>query len=67
MRYKDITKLKNCPKCNTNWVAGEIPEEYRENYSAPYFYSRVIGVEFLGEDRIHHWMCPDCKYEFPRG
>lgn len=66
MKYKDITKLKNCPECNSNWVSGIIPKERREFYSPPYFYSRVIGVELLGEDRVNHWLCPDCKHKFPR-
>jgi rubredoxin len=64
--YTDITHLTNCPQCNTNWVEKEIPEQYRHNYSAPYFYSRVIGVELSHQDRIDHWLCPDCKTTFPR-
>ena len=67
MNYTDITKLENCPECGANWVDLPIPEEYWENYSPPYFYSRVIGIELLGEDRINHWLCPDCKHQFPRG
>ena len=67
MTYNDITTLENCPECGTNWVSGIIPEESREHYSPPYFYSRVIGVELLGEDRINHWRCPDCNHKFTRG
>jgi hypothetical protein len=26
----------------------------------------VIGVELLHEDRINHWLCPDCNHKFPR-
>ena len=66
MNYTDITKLENCPECGTNWVDAPIPEKYWETYSPPYFYSRVIGVELLSEDRINHWLCPDCKHKFPR-
>lgn len=66
MLYKDITHMRNCPECGANWVDKPIPEEYRHNYSAPYFYSRVIGVEPLGEDRIAYWLCPDCNHQFPR-
>ena len=62
----DVTKLENCPECNTNWVDKLIPQEYWENYSPPYFYSRVIGIEHLGEDRISYFMCPDCKHHFDR-
>ena len=67
MNYTDITKLENCPECGANWVEKLIPQEYWENYSPPYFYSRVIGVELLGEDRIDHWLCPDCGTKFNRG
>lgn len=65
--YRDITTLENCPNCNSNWVDSIIPEQYRENYSPPYFYSRVVGVELLGGDRVDHWRCPDCNHKFPRG
>jgi len=65
MNYTDITKLENCPECGANWVHKLIPLKYWENYSPPYFYSRVIGVELSG-DRVDHWLCPDCKHEFPR-
>jgi rubredoxin len=67
MNYKDITKMRNCPECGANWVDKPIPKEYREYYSPPYFFSRVIGVEPLGEDRIAYWLCPDCEHQFPRG
>lgn len=67
MTTKCITKMRNCPECGANWVDKPIPKEYRQHYSAPYFFSRVIGVELLGEDRIAYWLCPDCKHQFPRG
>jgi hypothetical protein len=41
MTYTDITKLENCPECGANWVDKLIPQEYWENYSPPYFYSRM--------------------------
>jgi hypothetical protein len=44
MNYTDITKLENCPECGANWVEAPIPEKYWENYSPPYFYSRVVLV-----------------------
>jgi hypothetical protein len=47
MTYTDITKLENCPECGANWVDKLIPQQYWENYSPPYFYSRVIGVELI--------------------
>lgn len=61
----DISESTHCPHCGANWVEGEIPEELRENYSPPYFYSRIIGVELIDGDRIDHWMCPDCETTFP--
>jgi len=63
---KSITKMRNCPECNTNWVDKPIPKEYRENYSPPYFFSRVIALYDRDLDRTTRYVCPDCKHEFPR-
>ena len=59
----DITKLENCPSCNSNWVSSMIPQEsIDKGYYSPdqKFFSRVFGVEYLGTDRTHHYQCPDC-------
>ncbi len=66
MTYVDITKLENCPVCDANWVDSMIPEKYWDHYSPPYFYSRVVGIELLHEDRISYFECPDCKHQFPQ-
>jgi len=62
----DITKLENCPECGANWVDKLIPQQYWENYSPPYFYSRVIGCYDCDVDRTAYFMCPDCNHKFPR-
>lgn len=61
-----ISEQTHCPECGADWVEKEIPEELRDRYSPPYFYSRIIGVELIDGDRIDHWTCPDCKTTFPR-
>lgn len=63
---KSITKMRKCPECGANWVSKPIPKEYRENYSPPYFFSRVIGFYDRDLDRTVCYVCPDCKHEFPR-
>jgi hypothetical protein len=63
---KSFTEMRNCPHCGTNWVDKPIPKEYRHNYSPPYFYSRVIGIYDTQRDGVTHYVCPDCKTEFPR-
>lgn len=65
MDYKTITKMRKCPECGTSWVDKPIPKEHREYYSAPYFFSRVIGVYDRDLDRTVYYVCPDCKTEFP--
>ncbi len=60
----DITKLENCPSCKANWISSYIPQESIDNgYYSPdsKFFSRVVGVEYLGSDRINHYQCPDCN------
>jgi len=59
-----MDKLSNCPACDTLWHDAEIPEEYRHNYSPPYFYSRVIALQTWEADRTHAYQCPDCKTLF---
>lgn len=61
-----MNKLSNCPECDTLWHDKEIPEEYREYYSPPYFYSRVIALYSLEEDRTFAYRCPDCGATFKR-
>lgn len=61
--------MDNCPKCNSNWIADEIPERMREYYAGTHW-RREIGIDgsMLGVyDGIVALRCPDCGEEFPRG
>lgn len=60
----NLAKLTNCPKCRANWIESEIPEEIREHYSPPYFFTRLIGIYDPDKDRTVKFICPDCKTEF---
>jgi predicted RNA-binding Zn-ribbon protein involved in translation (DUF1610 family) len=51
-----------CPKCLANLDGGAIPKKLRRHYSPPYRWSRLIGIEILGDDYISSWKCPDCGY-----
>lgn len=56
-----------CPVCGTDWNGGSIPENIREHYSPPYFWSRLIGVEDpLLYDGVSWWKCPDCNTQWDR-
>lgn len=66
VNYTDITKIEKCPECGTTWIDKPIPEQYWENYSPPYFYSRVIGCYDRDLDRTAYWKCPDCEHHFDR-
>lgn len=60
--------MNNCPKCNTSWIGGEIPEDIRHYYSVTHW-RREIGIDGgrLGiYDGIVAIRCPDCGEEFPR-
>lgn len=59
-----MDKVSHCPVCNSLWHDKEIPEQYRENYSPPYFYSRVVAYQTWESDRTLFYICPDCKSEF---
>lgn len=59
-------KTRNCPECNTSWVDKPIPKEIREYYSPPYFFSRLIGIYGMREDRVLEYVCPDCDARFER-
>lgn len=54
-----------CAKCGADWDGGEIPENIREHYSAPYRWSRRIGIYDRGRDRTVAYRCPDCDDEVP--
>jgi hypothetical protein len=61
--------MDNCPKCNSNWIGGEIPENIKHHYGSTTHWKREIGIDggFLGiYDGIVAIRCPDCKEDFPR-
>lgn len=66
MKKKFNPKAKRCPECGANWVSSIIPKESREYYSPPYFFSRLIGMYDMREDRTMYYVCPDCKTKFER-
>lgn len=59
-------KTKNCPECGASWVSSIIPEEIREYYTPPYFFSRLIGIYSREQDRTIEYVCPDCDARFER-
>lgn len=52
-------------KCWQGKSNEQIEKEMKENYSPPYRWSNVIGIE-EDEDRISKWQCPECKTEWKR-
>ena len=59
-----MENYSHCPACNSSWHYKEIPEEYRENYSPPYYYSRVISYQTWESDCTLYYVCPDCGARF---
>jgi hypothetical protein len=55
-----------CPGCHANMDGGPIPEPVREYYQPPYRWSRLIAMQLQYSDYATTWVCPDCKYEWPR-
>lgn len=60
------SKTRYCPSCNTEWRDKPIPKEYRENYSPPYYFSRVIALYDRDADATVAYRCPDCNTTFKR-
>ncbi len=56
----------SCPSCNANFRGDEIPEKYRDFYGGETHYSRVIGLTDMHTDATTRWLCPDCKFIWPR-
>lgn len=60
--------MKNCPNCKSSWIGEPIPEDIRQHYSPPYYWSREIHIDggYLGiYDGSVAIRCPDCKIELP--
>ena len=60
------SKTEYCPVCNARWFSKEIPEEYHEYYSPPYFYSKLIGIYDSKLDSTVEYQCPECLTRFER-
>lgn len=55
------------PKCGTCFDNGDIPKEHHHCYSAPYKWSKLIGVEISERyDGVLIWRCPDCGFMWHR-
>jgi len=60
--------MDNCPKCNSNWIGGKIPEDIAEHYAGTHW-KREIGIDGgrMGlYDGVVAVQCPDCKEVMPR-
>lgn len=56
----DFTLLESCPKCGTNWHDKPIPKDQQHHFGGAKWFSRVIGIYGVREDRTIAWQCPDC-------
>lgn len=56
----NFTLLESCPKCEANWRGEPIPEKSRYLFGDARWFSRVIGISSLQQDRTIAWQCPDC-------
>lgn len=54
----------HCPLCSADFKGALIPPEHREVFGGEENFSRVMGIEMRGEDRISKWKCPDCGGEW---
>jgi ssDNA-binding Zn-finger/Zn-ribbon topoisomerase 1 len=56
----DFTRLEACPKCEASWQGKPIPKESRSLFGNNEWFSRVIGISSMQQDRTIAWQCPDC-------
>lgn len=54
-------RLESCPKCEADWRGEPIPYESQYLFGDARFFSRVIGISSLQQDRCIAWQCPDCS------
>lgn len=59
-------RMDTCPKCKASWLGKPIPPEEQQYHSPPYFYSRLINHCEPSQDRITHYICPDCRFKYVR-
>lgn len=61
-----IDEIKNCPNCGGDLQGEEIPKEDRHLFGNKTHFSNLIGISDMYADRITHWRCPFCKFEWER-
>jgi hypothetical protein len=54
-------RLESCPKCEADWRGEPIPVESQHLFGDARFFSRVIAISSLQQDRRIAWQCPDCS------
>jgi hypothetical protein len=55
-----------CPYCLVCLLGDPIPEVDHHFYAPPYFFKRVIGIEYPElYDGVWLWKCPDCLATWP--
>lgn len=59
------TSEGKCTKCGANFQGDPIPVDSQHSFGATHF-SRIMGHEIRGEDRISSWSCQDCGHTWPR-
>jgi hypothetical protein len=57
----DFSLLETCPACNSSWKDKPIPEESRWMFGKSKWFSRVIAISSLQQDRCIAYQCPDCN------
>jgi predicted Zn-ribbon and HTH transcriptional regulator len=67
MKDSSIIEENKCPKCNSDWTDGLIPEKDRHLFGNKKNFSRLISIYDHDRDRTVAFECPDCKERFDRG
>jgi hypothetical protein len=57
----DFTRLESCPKCEANWKGEPIPPESRSLFGDNEWFSKVICISSMQQDRAIAWQCPYCN------
>ena len=57
---------ETCPNCKTDLRGEPIPADKRESYGGATRFSRVLAIEYRGEDFCRDWRCPDCGHVWRR-
>jgi hypothetical protein len=64
----DYTKMEACPVCKASWRGEPIPQESIDNgfYDGPGFFSKVMALYSMEEDRTFAYCCPSCNITWDR-